>query len=70
MTSRTQCPHCGNVDRKYLQDNGQLPTSPDLSMLCVARVRPEDWSFDAKPDPQDYDANGLVPCGMQWDPNS
>jgi hypothetical protein len=66
----TRCPHCGNKNPKYIQNNGESATSPDLSMLCVARVKPEDWSFDhVKPDPNDYDANGLVPCGMQWDPN-
>lgn len=69
-TRKTRCPHCGNTDRKLLQDNGEPPMSPTLSLLCVARVRPEDWSFDTKPEPQDYDAAGLVPCGMQWDPNS
>jgi hypothetical protein len=65
-----QCPHCGNTDQKHIQDNGEAPSSLDLTLLCVARVKPEEWSFDEKPLPQDYDARGLVPCGMQWDPNA
>ncbi len=64
------CPHCGNTNQKLIQDNGEKPSSPDLTLLCVARVEPEDWSFDhVKPLLEDYDAAGLVPCGMQWDPN-
>lgn len=51
-------------------DNGERDSSPNLTLLCVARVKSEDWSFDhVKPEPGDYDASGLVPCGMQWDPN-
>ncbi len=71
LTSKTKCPHCGNRNPKFLQDNGEDWSSPGLSMLCVSRVKPEDWSFadGAKPAKEDYDVNGLVPCGMQWDPN-
>lgn len=64
-----RCPHCGNTNGKFIQNNGEPPRSLDLTLLCVARVPPGDWSFDEKPLPEDYDANGLVPCGMQWEPN-
>jgi hypothetical protein len=65
------CPHCGNTDLKYIQDNGEAATSPDLALLCVARVKPSEWSFShVAPLPEDYDAKGLVACGMQWDPNT
>ena len=67
---KKKCPHCGNTNSKYIQDNGEPPRSPDLTLLCVARVKPGDWAFDhVKPRPEDLDAHGLVPCGMQWDPN-
>jgi hypothetical protein len=66
-----KCPNCGNTNRNFIQNNGERPSSPDLTLLCVARVLPDDWSFGSseKPLPEDYDAKGLVPCGMQWDPN-
>jgi len=65
-----KCPHCGNTDSNFIQSNGEPANSPDLTLLCVARVKPGDWSFDhVKPSPEDYDTNGLVPCGMQWEPN-
>ena len=67
-----ECPHCGNTSPKLIQDNGEKPSSPDLTLLCVARVPPSAWSFadqDVKPAKEDYDDNGRVPCGMQWDPN-
>lgn len=71
MTSGRRCPHCGNTDRRTILDNGERPSSPDLTLLCVARVAPSAWSFypPATPDPGDYDVNGCVPCGMQWEPN-
>ena len=66
-----ECPHCGNTATKLLQDNGEKPSSsPDLTLLCVAPVRPEEWSFDTKPEPDMFDGSGNVPCGMQWDPNA
>jgi len=65
-----RCPHCGNADRKLIETNGEPARSPDLTLLCVARVPPDAWSFDhVAPEPQDLDAAGLVPCGMQWDAN-
>ncbi len=68
---RSRCPHCGNANPKYIQDNGEPAGSPDLTLLCVARVKPGEWSFDhVAPLPEDHDARGLVPCGMQWDANA
>lgn len=64
-----RCPHCGNTDASTIQDNGDRPTSLDLTLLCVARVKPDEWSFDQTPDPDMIGADGLVPCGMQWEPN-
>lgn len=65
-----RCPHCGNADSKYIETNGEPARSPDLTLLCVARVAPDEWSFDhVAPLPEDFDAAGLVPCGMQWEPN-
>jgi len=64
-----QCPHCGNRDPRFIQSNGEPDASPALSLLCVARVAPDEWSFDTRPHAADYDDAGKVPCGMQWDPN-
>ncbi len=64
-----KCPHCGNTNTQLIQGNGERAKSPDLTLLCVARVQPDAWSFDEKPYPEDFDAAGLVPCGMQWEPN-
>ena len=30
MTMKRRCPHCGNVNQKHLQDNGERPSSLDL----------------------------------------
>jgi hypothetical protein len=70
--AKSACPHCGNTSSKFIQDNGERPSSPDLTLLCVARVKPSEWSFgiELPPLPEDHDAQGLVPCGMQWDPNA
>lgn len=66
-----KCPHCGNTNPATIQSNGERPSSRSLTLLCVARVKPTEWSFDhVTPLPEDLDANGLVPCGMQWDPNA
>lgn len=71
MADKRSCPHCGNSNSKFIQNNGEGPSSPDLTLLCVARVLPADWSFGVELPPlsDDYDSQGLVPCGMQWDPN-
>lgn len=67
--STRRCPHCGNRDEKYIQSNGERATSPDLTLLCIARVKPEEWSFTDPPEADQIGADGLVPCGMQWEPN-
>jgi hypothetical protein len=67
MTKR--CPHCGNIDSKYIEDNGESANSPDLTLLCTRPVEPEDWSFAEKPADDFFDDDGRVPCGMQWEPN-
>jgi len=65
-----KCPHCGNTNDKFIQDNGEAADAPDLTLLCVARVKPSEWSFDhVAPQLEDFDDAGLVPCGMQWEPN-
>lgn len=64
-----RCPHCGNTDSRFIQDNGDSPRSPDLTLLCVARVKPADWSFVEMPEPDQIGDDGLTACGMQWEPN-
>ena len=59
-----KCPHCGNRDPKLIEDNGERPSSPDLTLLCVAPIAPEDSTFDWLPLNQ-----RPATCGMQWDPN-
>ncbi len=64
------CPSCGNANRETIETNGCRPSDPDLTLLCVARVTPED--SDSEPEwlvAGDYDENGLVICGAQWCPN-
>lgn len=64
------CPHCGNRAKALMEMNTPRESDPDLTLLCVARVPPEDGSFDVEDYyPDQYDADGKVPCGMQWDPN-
>lgn len=63
-----KCPHCGNTNPRYFQDNGEGPRSPGLTMLCVAPVKPGDDSFGGDGG-SEVDSNGNVPCGMQWEPN-
>lgn len=58
------CPNCGNRNQTFIRDNGERPTSPDLTLLCVAPVKPEDSSFDFLPL-----AERPAECGMQWEPN-
>ena len=70
MKKTRRCPHCGNINPKFLQDNGEAPSSPDLTLLCVRPVAPTDWSFVEAPLPEDFDEDGRVPCGMQWDVNA
>lgn len=62
------CPNCGN--RRELEDNGLSRSDSDYTLLCVARVAPDEDAFggDANP-PLDVGADGKVACGMQWCPN-
>jgi hypothetical protein len=64
-----RCPWCDNTDEATIQDNGERPTSRDLTLLCVARVKPEMRRFNDPPMAEDLDADGLVACGEQWAPN-
>lgn len=68
--TKPRCPHCGNQSPKLIQDNGEKPTSPDLTLLCMASVAPKDWAFTEEPDADQIGEDGKVPCGMQWDPNA
>jgi len=58
------CPNCGNRSRRYIETNGERPSSLDLTLLCLAPVKPEDSSFDWLPLDQ-----RPAECGMQWTPN-
>lgn len=68
-TKKTACPHCGSSDPKFQESNGERPTSRDYTLLCVARVKPADWSFSHEPTPEEIGPDGKVTCGMQWEPN-
>ena len=63
MTIR--CPNCDNTKPNLIEDNGERVSSPDLRLLCVARVCRGDEAFDGEVVGDD----GLVLCGMQWEPN-
>jgi hypothetical protein len=66
---RDVCPHCGNLDSRFMQDNGCRRADPLFTLLCVARVKPGDDAFGGDADPPlDVDAAGTVACGMQWNP--
>lgn len=70
---RRRCPHCGNTDTNLMQSNlgrehGVTSRHPDLTILCVARVPPDASSFAPLFTPS-VGADGMVECGMQWDPN-
>lgn len=59
------CPNCGNRNQAFVQDNGERPSSPYLTLLCIAPVKPEDSPFDFLALAQRPGA-----CGMQWEPNA
>jgi hypothetical protein len=58
------CPHCGNMDSQFREDNNDRL---DLTYLCIAPVRPED---STTPDCYTHlvGTGNKVPCGMQWEP--
>jgi hypothetical protein len=70
MTKKHTCPHCGNRDPEFIEDNGAGTRDADYTLLCVARVAPGEDSFggDANP-PLEVGPDGKVTCGMQWCPN-
>ena len=61
------CPHCGNRDRELMEENGAKPSDPDFTLLCVARMKPGEDSFDGET--VETGPDGLTICGMQWCPN-
>lgn len=61
------CPHCGNTDPAFIEDNGESASSPDLTLLCIARVDP--YSHNQY-DVATVGADGLTACGTQWEPNT
>ncbi len=65
-----RCPHCDNTDRGMIEGNGA--SGPELTLLCIAKVKPQDasvlvYGFDPA---KDTDAQGMVPCGHQWSPHA
>ena len=58
---RCTCPHCGNTDADYIQDNGRGWLDYDLTLLCVKPCQAGESSSG--------DTEATV-CGCQWDPNS
>ena len=68
MTYR--CPHCGNSRPSLIENNGCRVNSPDLTLLCIARVRHGDEATDPHHPAVEVDDDGLVLCGMQWEPNA
>jgi len=71
MSKKTPtCPHCGNRDPRFIENNGAPPRDPDYTLLCVARVAPGEDAFGGDADPPlEAGRDGKVPCGMQWCPN-
>lgn len=64
-----ECPHCGNTTAATIESTGGR--GEDRTLLCVRPVKPSDAAllvrgFDPK---TDTDADGNVPCGMQWSPS-
>jgi hypothetical protein len=66
------CPHCGNADPDFHQDNGLSSKSDDYTLLCVARIPTEEWAFDFDPthDADRVDKDGKIVCGVQWQPSN
>lgn len=64
-----RCPHCGNASASTIESNGAH--GEQRVLLCVRPVKPKDaavlvYGFDQR---TDTDADGNVPCGMQWCPS-
>jgi hypothetical protein len=65
-TTVYRCPWCGNSKPSLIEDNGLKVTDLDLTLLCRARIKPED--SDQERD-LTADDDGLVECAFQWCPN-
>jgi len=68
-TTVYRCPWCGNRKPSLIENNGLKVTDPELTLLCLARINPENSSFPplhVVREPRDSD--GLVECGYQWNP--
>lgn len=68
-----KCPHCGNRDEGLIQTNLHPGDSrgrrDEETLLCVALMKPEESTFsDDASYVETANAEGLVACGMQWDP--
>lgn len=63
------CPHCGNRNDKFIEDNNCPPRHYNYTLLCVARVLPRDAAL-ADCGLADPDEDGKTACGMQWSPNA
>ena len=65
--SKYKCPHCGNENKWYMEDNGLPSTDSDFTLLCINPI-----PIDETCDPEWYRANPdeEVVCGMQWEPNN
>ncbi len=70
MTTLYKCPHCDNTLPNLIEDNGERVASPDLTLLCIARVSLGQQAYPEDDNQADVGSDGLVICGMQWEPNS
>ena len=59
------CPHCGNKDLGFIEDNG-APSLLVLSLLCKAPCEPEENAFDGADG--DESSEAVRYCAMTWDP--
>lgn len=64
-----RCPNCDNTRPSLIEDNGLRVNDPDLTLLCMARVRPGEESCPDRDIPAEVGDDGLVTCAMQWCPN-
>lgn len=73
-----KCPHCGNKDRGLIETNlapdertgsAYRRCREEETLLCMAKMKPSESTFRGDETyAETADAEGLVPCGMQWDP--